>query len=170
MVSGPTRTDNTTEVIHVRRNPHSANDIPVVCITVPLAAAPETIAMGFPRFFDVPISQCPTSPMRSAGVSRDARSTLDELHNLNTPHPRRRQRIRHLEISERTHPPPRIRNLRPSTLFNELRNGPCTRPEPCLAGSAITHGIGCARGGGPPGGRPRYTLTCRWNSVSSRRG
>jgi hypothetical protein len=99
MVSGPARTGKTTaltqlgktvEVIHRRRHPHSASDIPVVYITVPPAATPKMIAMEFARFFDLPISRRGNiTDIADAvcGVSRDAHVTLvaiDELHNLNT--------------------------------------------------------------------------------------
>jgi hypothetical protein len=99
MVSGPARTGKTTaltqlgktvEVIHRRRHPQSASDIPVVYITVPPAATPKMIAMEFARFFDLPISRRGNiTDIADAvcGVSRDAHVTLvaiDELHNLNT--------------------------------------------------------------------------------------
>jgi hypothetical protein len=99
MVSGPARTGKTTaltqlgktvEVIHRRRHPHSAGDIPVVYITVPPAATPKMIAMEFARFFDLPISRRGNiTDIADAvcGVSRDTHVTLvaiDELHNLNT--------------------------------------------------------------------------------------
>jgi hypothetical protein len=99
MVSGPARTGKTTaltqlgktvEVIHRRRHPHSASDIPVVYITVPPAATPKMIAMEFARFFDLPISRRGNiTDIADAvcGVCRDAHVTLvaiDELHNLNT--------------------------------------------------------------------------------------
>jgi Bacterial TniB protein len=99
MVSGPARTGKTTaltqlgktvEVIHRRRYPNAADDIPVVYITVPPAATPKMIAMEFARFFDLPISRrANITDIADAicGVSRDARVTLvaiDELHNLNT--------------------------------------------------------------------------------------
>lgn len=99
MVSGPARTGKTTaltqlgktvEVIHRRRHPHAAGDIPVIYITVPPAATPKMIAMEFARFFDLPISRrANITDIADAvcGVSRDARVTLvavDELHNLNT--------------------------------------------------------------------------------------
>ena len=99
MVSGPARTGKTTaltqlgktiEVIHRRRHPRSASDIPVVYITVPPAATPKMIAMEFARFFDLPLSRRGNiTDIADAvcGVSLDARVTLvavDELHNLNT--------------------------------------------------------------------------------------
>jgi hypothetical protein len=99
MVSGPARTGKTTaltqlgktvEVIHRRRHPRAAQDIPVIYITVPPAATPKMIAMEFARFFDLPISRrANITDIADAvcGVSRDARVTLvavDELHNLNT--------------------------------------------------------------------------------------
>jgi hypothetical protein len=99
IVSGPARTGKTTaltqlgktiEVIHRRRHPRSADDIPVVYITVPPAATPKMIAMEFARFFDLPISRRGNiTDIADAvcGVSRDAHVTLvavDELHNLNT--------------------------------------------------------------------------------------
>ncbi|MGH2764337.1 MAG: TniB family NTP-binding protein [Actinomycetota bacterium] len=99
IVSGPARTGKTTalaqlgktiEVIHRRRYPRSADDIPVVYITVPPAATPKMIAMEFARFFDLPISRRGNiTDIADAvcGVSRDAHVTLvavDELHNLNT--------------------------------------------------------------------------------------
>jgi hypothetical protein len=99
MVSGPARTGKTTaltqlgktiEVIHRRRHPRSASDIPVVYITVPPAATPKMIAMEFARFFDLPLSRRGNiTDIADAvcGVSRDAHVTLvaiDELHNLNT--------------------------------------------------------------------------------------
>ena len=113
MVSGPARTGKTTaltqlgktiEVIHRRRHPARRGDIPVIYITVPPAATPKMIAMEFARFFDLPISRrANITDIADAvcGVSRDARVTLvavDELHNLNTAHPRRRRSIRHPEI------------------------------------------------------------------------
>lgn len=99
MVSGPARTGKTTaltqlgktiEVIHRRRRPRSASDIPVVYITVPPAATPKMIAMEFARFFDLPLSRRGNiTDIADAvcGVSLDAHVTLvavDELHNLNT--------------------------------------------------------------------------------------
>ncbi len=99
MVSGPARTGKTTaltqlgktvEVIHRRRYPRSAGDIPVVYITVPPAATPKMIAMEFARFFDLPLSRRGNiTDIADAvcGVSLDAQVTLvaiDELHNLNT--------------------------------------------------------------------------------------
>ncbi len=99
MVSGPARTGKTTaltqlgktiEVIHRRRHPRSASDIPVVYITVPPAATPKMIAMEFARFFGLPLSSRGNiTDVADAvcGVSLDARATLvavDELHNLNT--------------------------------------------------------------------------------------
>jgi hypothetical protein len=99
MVSGPARTGKTTaltqlgktiEVIHRRRHPRSASDIPVVYITVPPAATPKMIAMEFARFFGLPLSRrANITDIADAvcGVSLDARVTLvavDELHNLNT--------------------------------------------------------------------------------------
>jgi hypothetical protein len=99
MVSGPARTGKTTaltqlgktiEVIHRRRHPRSAGDIPVVYITVPPAATPKMIAMEFARFFDLPLSRRSNiTDIAEAvcGVSLDAHVTLvavDELHNLNT--------------------------------------------------------------------------------------
>ena len=66
MVSGPARTGKTTaltqlgktiEVIHRRRHPRSASDIPVVYITVPPAATPKMIAMEFARFLGLPLSR-----------------------------------------------------------------------------------------------------------------
>jgi hypothetical protein len=99
MVSGPARTGKTTaltqlgktiEVIHRRRHPRSAGDIPVVYITVPPAATPKMIAMEFARFFGLPLSRrANITDIADAvcGVSLDARVTLvavDELHNLNT--------------------------------------------------------------------------------------
>lgn len=99
MVSGPARTGKTTtltqlgktiEVIHRRRHPRSASDIPVIYITVPPAATPKMIAMEFARFFDLPLSRRGNiTDIADAvcGVSRDAHITLvavDELHNLNT--------------------------------------------------------------------------------------
>jgi hypothetical protein len=99
MVSGPARTGKTTaltqlgktvEVIHRRRHPRAAGDIPVIYITVPPAATPKMIAMEFARFFDLPISRrANITDIADAvcGVSRGARVTLvavDELHNLNT--------------------------------------------------------------------------------------
>jgi AAA domain len=98
MVSGPARTGKTTaltqlgktiEVIHHRRHPRSASDIPVVYITVPPAATPKMIAMEFARFFGLPLSRrANITDIADAvcGVSMDARVTLvavDELHNLN---------------------------------------------------------------------------------------
>lgn len=99
MVSGPARTGKTTaltqlgktiEVIHRRRFPRSAGDIPVIYITVPPAATPKMIAMEFARFFDLPVSRrgnITDIADTVCGVSRDAHVTLvavDELHNLNT--------------------------------------------------------------------------------------
>jgi hypothetical protein len=99
MVSGPARTGKTTaltqlgktiEVIHRRRHPRSASDIPVVYITVPPAATPKMIAMEFARFFDLPLSRRSNiTDIADAvcGVSLDAHVALiavDELHNLNT--------------------------------------------------------------------------------------
>ncbi len=99
MVSGPARTGKTTaltqlgktiEVIHRRRHPRSASDIPVVYITVPPAATPKMIAMEFARFFDLPLSRRGNiTDIADAvcGVGLDAHVTLvavDELHNLNT--------------------------------------------------------------------------------------
>jgi hypothetical protein len=99
MVSGPARTGKTTaltqlgktiEVIHRRRHPRSAGDIPVVYITVPPAATPKMIAMEFARFLGLPLSRrANITDIADAvcGVSLDARVTLvavDELHNLNT--------------------------------------------------------------------------------------
>ena len=99
MVSGPARTGKTTaliqlgktiEVIHRRRHPRSAADIPVVYITVPPAATPKMIAMEFARFFGLPLShRANITDIADAvcGVSLDAHVTLvavDELHNLNT--------------------------------------------------------------------------------------
>ncbi len=99
MVSGPARTGKTTaltqlgktiEVIHRRRHPHSAADIPVIYITVPPAATPKMIAMEFARFFGLPLShRANITDIADAvcGVSLDAHLTLvavDELHNLNT--------------------------------------------------------------------------------------
>ena len=99
MVSGPARTGKTTaltqlgktiEVIHRRRHPRSASDIPVVYITVPPAATPKMIAMEFARFFSLPLSRRGNiTDIADAvcGVSLDAHVTLaavDELHNLNT--------------------------------------------------------------------------------------
>ena len=99
MVSGPARTGKTTaltqlgktvEVIHRRRHPRSAGDIPVVYITVPPAATPKMIAMEFARFFGLPLSRrANITDIANAvcGVSLDAHVTLvevDELHNLNT--------------------------------------------------------------------------------------
>jgi hypothetical protein len=99
MVSGPARTGKTTaltqlgktiEVIHRRRHPRSASDIPVVYITVPPAATPKMIAMEFARFFGLPLSRRGNiTDIADAvcGVSLDAHVTLvevDELHNLNT--------------------------------------------------------------------------------------
>ncbi len=99
MVSGPARTGKTTaltqlgktsEVIHRRRHPDSAGDIPVVYITVPPAATPKMIAMEFARFFGLPISRRGNiTDIADAvcGVSLDAHVALvavDELHNLNT--------------------------------------------------------------------------------------
>jgi hypothetical protein len=99
MVSGPARTGKTTaltqlgktiEVIHQRRHPRSAGDIPVIYITVPPAATPKMIAMEFARFFDLPLSRRGNiTDIADAvcGVSLDAHVTLvaiDELHNLNT--------------------------------------------------------------------------------------
>ena len=99
MVSGPARTGKTTaliqlgktiEVIHRRRHPRSASDIPVIYITVPPAATPKMIAMEFARFFDLPLSRRGNiTDIADAvcGVSLDAHVTLvavDELHNLNT--------------------------------------------------------------------------------------
>lgn len=99
IVSGPARTGKTTaltqlgktiEVIHRRRYPRCADDIPVVYITVPPAATPKMIAMEFARFFDLPVSRRGNiTDIADAvcGVSLDAHVTLvavDELHNLNT--------------------------------------------------------------------------------------
>jgi hypothetical protein len=99
IVSGPARTGKTTaltqlgktiEVIHRRRHPRSASDIPVVYITVPPAATPKMIAMEFARFFGLPLSRrANITDIAEAvcGVSLDARVALvevDELHNLNT--------------------------------------------------------------------------------------
>ena len=99
MVSGPARTGKTTaltqlgktiEVIHRRRCPRSASDIPVIYITVPPAATPKMIAMEFARFLGLPLSRRGNiTDIAGAvcGVSLDARVTLvavDELHNLNT--------------------------------------------------------------------------------------
>jgi len=99
MVSGPARTGKTTaltqlgktiEVIHRRRHPRSASDIPVVYITVPPAATPKMIAMEFARFLGLPLSRRGNiTDIADAvcGVSLDARVTVvavDELHNLNT--------------------------------------------------------------------------------------
>jgi len=99
MVSGPARTGKTTaltqlgktvEVIHRRRHPRSAGDIPVIYITVPPAATPKMIAMEFARFLGLPLSRrANITDIADAvcGVSLDAHVTLvavDELHNLNT--------------------------------------------------------------------------------------
>ena len=98
MVSGPARTGKTTaltqlgktiEVIHRRRHPRAANDIPVVYITVPPAATPKMIGMEFARFFGLPLSlRANITDIADAvcGVSLDTHVTLvavDELHNLN---------------------------------------------------------------------------------------
>jgi hypothetical protein len=77
-------------VIHRRRHPHSAGDIPVVYITVPPAATPKMIAMEFARFLGLPLARrANITDIADAvcGVSLDTRVTLvavDELHNLNT--------------------------------------------------------------------------------------
>ena len=99
IVSGPARTGKTTalaqlgktiEVIHRRRHPRSASDVPVVYITVPPAATPKMIAMEFARFFGLPLSRrANITDITEAvcGVCLDTRVTLvevDELHNLNT--------------------------------------------------------------------------------------
>lgn len=99
IVSGPARTGKTTalaqlgktiEVIHRRRNPRSASDIPVIYITVPPAATPKMIAMEFARFLDLPMSRRSniTDVIEAVcGVCLDAKVALvevDELHNLNT--------------------------------------------------------------------------------------
>ena len=88
MVSGPARTGKTTaltqlgktiEVIHRRRHPRSASDIPVVYITVPPAATPKMIAMEFARFLGLPLSRRGNiTDIADAvcGVSLDARVTL----------------------------------------------------------------------------------------------
>ena len=88
MVSGPARTGKTTaltqlgktvEVIHRRRHPRSAGDIPVVYITVPPAATPKMIAMEFARFFGLPLShRANITDIADAvcGVSLDAHVTL----------------------------------------------------------------------------------------------
>ncbi len=98
MVPGPARTGKITsltqlgktiEVIHRRRHPRSAGDIPVVYITVPPAATPKMIAMEFARFLGLPLSRrANITDIADAvcGVSPDARVTLvavDELRNLN---------------------------------------------------------------------------------------
>src|SRR5437660_4579361 len=99
MVSGPARTGKTTaltqlgktvEVIHRRRHPRPAGDIPVLYITVPPAATPKMIAMEFARFFGLPLSRranITDITETVCGVCLDTRVTLveaDELHNLNT--------------------------------------------------------------------------------------
>jgi len=99
IVSGPARTGKTTalaqlgktiEVIHRRRYPQSASDVPVVYITLPPAATPKMIAMEFARFFGLPLSRrANITDITEAvcGVCLDTRVTLvqvDELHNLNT--------------------------------------------------------------------------------------
>jgi hypothetical protein len=88
MVSGPARTGKTNaltqlgktvEVIHRRRHPRAAGDIPVVYITVPPAATPKMIAMEFARFFGLPLSRrVNITDIADAvcGVSLDARVTL----------------------------------------------------------------------------------------------
>ena len=99
IVPGPARTGKTTalaqlgktiEVIHRRRHPRSASDVPVVYITLPPAATPKMIAMEFARFFGLPLSRrANITDITEAvcGVCLDTRVTLvevDELHNLNT--------------------------------------------------------------------------------------
>jgi AAA domain len=88
MVSGPARTGKTTaltqlgktiEVIHRRRHPRPAGDIPVVYITVPPAATPKMIAMEFARFLGLPLSRrANITDIADAvcGVSLDAHVTL----------------------------------------------------------------------------------------------
>src|SRR6266704_5326275 len=91
MVSGPARTGKTTaltrlgktiEVIHRRRHPRSASDIPVVYITVPPAATPKMIAMECARFFSLPLSRRGNiTDIADAvcGVGLDTRVTLVEV-------------------------------------------------------------------------------------------
>ena len=98
-MSGPARTGKTTavtqlgktiEVIHRRRHPGSAGDIPVIYITVPPAATAKMIAVEFARFLGLPLSRRAniTNIIESVcGVCLDTRVSLvivDELHNLNT--------------------------------------------------------------------------------------
>jgi hypothetical protein len=99
IVSGPARTGKTTaitqlgktiEVIHQRRHPSSAGDIPVIYITVPPAATAKMIAIEFARFLGLPVSRQAniTGVIESVcGVCLDTKVTMvlvDELHNLNT--------------------------------------------------------------------------------------
>ena len=98
IVSGPARTGKTTaitqlgktiEVIHRRRHPRSAGDIPVVYITVPPAATPKMIAVEFARFLGLPLSRRSniTDIIEAVcGVCTDTRTSVicvDEIHNLN---------------------------------------------------------------------------------------
>jgi hypothetical protein len=71
IVSGPARTGKTTaitqlgktiEVIQRRRHPRSGNDIPVVYITVPPAATPKMIAVGFARFLGLSLNNIVRQP------------------------------------------------------------------------------------------------------------
>jgi hypothetical protein len=98
IVSGPARTGKTTaitqlgktiEVIHRRRNPGSADGIPVIYITVPPAATAKMIAVEFARFLGLPVPRTAniTGVIESVcGVCLDTGVTavlVDELHNLN---------------------------------------------------------------------------------------